>query len=223
MTGLGIKRPARSDSGIKCSLPMPALETPHDTRPILGHVNLMMDSFIANAAPDDLRAVVRTLLATSPHSVTAAFTTSARRRLEKMNAKTLPPSVKLFMKTNDGLSRPTSDLRSVLRRARALYGAGMGFASLELLTEVVKSTIGGRWQEDGETADVLAEIDADITQAIQSSKEEMGGGRVTDLARARTVVSELHTALIRSERDVEAWGSDLPFERAVVSIQYWKF
>jgi len=166
---------------------------------------------------------VRTLLATSPQSVTASFTTSARRRLEKMNTKSLSPSATLFVESADGLSRPTADLFNVLSRARSLYGAGMGFASLSLLTEVVKSTIGARWQEDSETGDVLSAIDADITQAIQSSKEELAGGRVVDLAAARATVSELQTALMHSDRGAEMWGADSPFERAVVSIQYWKF
>ncbi|KZT67170.1 hypothetical protein DAEQUDRAFT_713865 [Daedalea quercina L-15889] len=202
---------------------MPALETIHDARPVLGHVNLMMDSFIANADIDDMRAVVRTFLATSPPSVTAAFHDAARRRLDKMNAKQLSPSTQLFSKSVDGFSHPTPELATVLRRARSLYGAGMGFASLALLTQVVRATLGMRWQEDGDTADILAHIDADITQAIQSSKEESAGGRVTDLSGARATVSELQNALVHTDRDAEMRGCESPFERALVSMQYWKF
>jgi hypothetical protein len=43
----------------------------------------------------------------------------------------------------------------------------MGFASLSILAAVVKATVGLRWEEDGEIADTLAEIDADLGQAIQ--------------------------------------------------------
>ncbi|KZT00476.1 uncharacterized protein LAESUDRAFT_739614 [Laetiporus sulphureus 93-53] len=202
---------------------MPAPETSHETRPVLGHVNLMVDSFIANAELDDMRAVIRTLLATSPPSVTATFTNAARRRLEKMNAKSLSPSTRLFVKSLDGLTRPTPELYSTLGRARALYGAGMGFASLSLLTEVVHATVGAVWDEAGEMADVLAAIDADVTQAIQSAKEEMASGRVTDPGAARAVVGALQDALQRSERDTEIWGGDFAFERGAVSVQYWKF
>ncbi|GBE81302.1 hypothetical protein BKA93DRAFT_815574 [Sparassis latifolia] len=201
---------------------MPAPETRHEARPILGHVNLMLDSFIANATADDLRAVVRTMLATSPPAVTSAFTTAARRHLEKVNARTPPTRVKLFVRLNDGTSRPSAELPHALRRARVLYGAGMGFTSLGVLTGFVRATIGLRWEEDSEIADVLAAIDADITQAIQSSKEEMAAGSVTDIAAARTAVGELHAALIDSSRDVESWNGEFPFERAVASIQYWK-
>ncbi|KAH9945678.1 hypothetical protein B0H21DRAFT_424762 [Amylocystis lapponica] len=201
---------------------MPALEHFHESRPVLGHVNLMLDSFIANAQLDDLRAVVRTTLATSPPSVTLAFTTTARRHLERANARA-PACGKLFMKTAPaGLAVPAPELHGVLSRARTLYGAGMGFASLKLLTQVVRATVGARWDEDGETADRLAAIDADITQAIQSAKEEMAGGRVADGEAARAVVVDLHAALQTSSRDVEEWGGEYPFERAGASVVYWK-
>ncbi|KAH9830825.1 uncharacterized protein C8Q71DRAFT_784750 [Rhodofomes roseus] len=183
----------------------------------------MMDSFIANADIADMRAVVRTLLATSPPDVTAAFHDAARRRLDKMNAKQLSPSTQLFSKSSDGFSHPTPELAAVLRRARSLYGAGMGFASLFLLTQVVRETLGMRWKEDSDTADVLAHLDADVTQAIQSSKEELAGGRVADLSGARATMGDLQNALIHSDRDAEIRGCESPFERALASVQYWKF
>lgn len=170
-----------------------------------------------------MRAVLRTLLATSPPNVTAAFHDAARRRLDKMNAKQLHPATQLFSKSSDGFSHPTPELVSVLRRARSLYGAGMGFASLTLLTQVVRATLGIRWREEGDTADALAHIDADVTQAIQSCKEELAGGRVADLNGARATVNELHNALTHSDRDAEIRGDEAPFERALASVQYWKF
>ena len=45
----------------------------------------------------------------------------------------------------------------------------MGFASLGILDSVVRATIGLRWKEDGEMSDILALVDADISQAIQVS------------------------------------------------------
>ena len=64
---------------------------------------------------------------------------------------------------------PTPQLNDALTRARSLYGAGMGFASFGILASVVRATLGIRWEEDGEMADALAAIDADIGQAIQAS------------------------------------------------------
>lgn len=130
--------------------------------------------------------------------------------------------MKLFIKMSDGSSRPSSELPHILRRARVLYGAGMGFTSLGVLAEVVRSTVGMRWEEDSEMADVLTAIDADMTQAIQSSKEETGAGRVADIAVARAAVGDLQSALVSSSRDVESWGGEFPFDRAAASIQYWK-
>jgi hypothetical protein len=54
-----------------------------------------------------------------------------------------------------------------LMRARLFCGSGMGFASLDLLATIVRATVGARWDEDGEFADILAMIDTDIAQAIQ--------------------------------------------------------
>jgi hypothetical protein len=43
----------------------------------------------------------------------------------------------------------------------------MGFASLGILSSIVKATVGLRWEDDGAMAHVLAVVDADISQAIQ--------------------------------------------------------
>ena len=60
-------------------------------------------------------------------------------------------------------------LHDLLTRARSLYGAGLGFASLAVLSLIVRATIGLRWEDEGDMADILAVIDADIGQAIQVS------------------------------------------------------
>lgn len=129
----------------------------------------------------------------------------------------------LFQTLDDGLAVPTQNLDVILRRSRALYGAGMGFTGLGLLTEVVKSTIGLRWELDGNTTDHLAAIDADISQAIQSSKEELGSGRVLDLNIARSAVRDLAAAVRSSLRDCELWGGEFPFEQALAIVDWWKF
>lgn len=98
----------------------------------------------------------------------------------------------------------------------------MGVASMGILTEVVQATIGQRWDLDGETADILAAVDQDISQAYQSMKEELGGGRVTDLAAARSTVQGLKAAVNESLSDCEAWGGEFPFEQALAITDYWK-
>lgn len=174
--------------------------------------------------PISLRAIIRTTLASCPPSTANTFTAAARKRLMQMHARSRPSnSLLLFQTLDNGLAVPTQSLETILRRSRAFYGAGMGLASLGVLTEVVKSTLGLHWDLDGTTADVLAAVDADISQAIQSSKEELGGGRVSDLSTARLVVRDLTVAVSESLRDCERWGGEFPFERALASVEYWKF
>ncbi|EIW74975.1 hypothetical protein CONPUDRAFT_112910 [Coniophora puteana RWD-64-598 SS2] len=190
----------------------------------LGHVNLMVDTFIANATLEDLRAITRTLLATGSPSLASAFTAAARARLRQTGARRLASSNSLFAPGADGFDPvPTSELHSVLARARSLYGAGMGFASLGVLYSVVSATVGLRWETDGDMADALAVVDADITQAIQSCKEELEGNRVSDMGAAREVVGQMRSAVEESTRDVQGWGGEFPFDRAACSIEYWKF
>ncbi|KAF8956848.1 hypothetical protein BDZ97DRAFT_146393 [Flammula alnicola] len=206
---------------------MPAPETAFrhvDTRPALGHVNLMVDTFIANATPDDLRSIMRNLLATGPPGVAPAFTTAARSRLRQTITKPLPNPYSLFRKqARDTPAAPLPHLHEVLTRARSLYGAGLGFSSLTVLASIVRATVGLRWEDDGDMADILAVIDADIGQAIQSSKEELEESRVVDFASAREAKDGLRGAVNDSVVDVRSWGGEFPFQRASASIEYWKF
>ena len=64
---------------------------------------------------------------------------------------------------------PTELLHDTLANVRSLYGAGMGFCSLAILASIVRATLGLRWEEEGDMADILAVIDVDIGQAIQVS------------------------------------------------------
>ncbi|KAI0665514.1 hypothetical protein C8Q78DRAFT_1064235 [Trametes maxima] len=194
-----------------------------DARPVLGHVNLMVDTFIANANLEDLRAIVRGMLATSPPSTAAAFTAAARQRLVRVNAADLPDTAGIFAaETGDNTALPTQKLDGILVRIRTLYGSGMGFASLKILARVVGATIGLRWEEDSVMEDTLAIIDADISQAIQSAKEEIEGGRVTEMQDAREVIHELRSAINDSQMDVKKWNGAFPFERGAASLEYWR-
>jgi len=206
---------------------MPAPEIPgnlYEARAASGHVNLMVDTLIANVRPDDLRAIMRTLLSTHSPSLATAFTGIARSRLRQVNADLFPPHAILFTKQpSSNLSIPALGLHDVLSRARSLYGAGMGFASLGFLVPVVRATAGRRWHEEGDMADALAMVDADICQAIQSAKEELEGGRVGHMMDAHDAVTDMTDALKDSLADVLTWGGDFPFERAAASLEHWKF
>ncbi|KAJ6514611.1 hypothetical protein DFH09DRAFT_254005 [Mycena vulgaris] len=204
---------------------MPAPETTPrqlNARPVLGHVNLMADTLIANANLDDLRAIVRSMVASATPGIATALTSAARDRLHQTNARCLPGAYNLFTAYGGSIA-PTPQLHDALKRARALYGSGMGFASLGLLAFAVRATVGLRWPHEGDMADVLAVIDADIAQAIQSCKEEIEAGRVAEHTPARKALNELRGAVDASYADVAGWGGEFPFERAASSMEYWKF
>jgi hypothetical protein len=55
---------------------------------------------------------------------------------------------------------------------------------------------------------------------FQSSKEELGDGRVADFGRAREVIGELRSAVADSLADVHSWGGEIPFEQASYSIEF---
>lgn len=43
-----------------------------------------------------------------------------------------------------------------------------------------------------------------------------------DFSSARDVVQDLRRAVNESYSDVEAWGGEFPYERALSSLQCWK-
>ncbi len=172
-----------------------------------------------------LRAIVRSTLATDP-TMTSTFTLAARQRLTQVHSSVRPtyPSHSLFRQREcDGRTVAGSELSSVLVRARSLYGAGLGLDSLRVLASVVRATIGHQWEkEDGNLEMIFAEIDADISQALQSTREELESGRASDKGVARAALGELRNAVEDSQRAVGSWGGVYPFERAAASLEFWK-
>ncbi|KAB5590892.1 hypothetical protein CTheo_5675 [Ceratobasidium theobromae] len=202
---------------------MPAPVSAPRARPVLGHVNLMTDTLIANSTVDDLRAIVRALLATGPPSTASAFSAVARTRLAQSCPKTPPHPSALFAHVAPSADpRPTPALSDLLARARAHFGSGMGLHSLTLLVVIVRATVDLRWADDGPLADTLAVVDADIAQAVQSTKEELLAGRVDDMAHARKAVDDLRTAMREVELVVALWGADFPFERGLANLESLK-
>lgn len=114
---------------------------------------------------------MRNLLAAGPPGVAPAFANAARSRLRHTNAKVLPNPYSIFRRQphNMKFAAPTELLHDTLANVRSLYGAGMGFCSLAILASIVRATLGLRWEEEGDMADILAVIDVDIGQAIQVS------------------------------------------------------
>lgn len=72
----------------------------------------------------------------------------------------------------------------------------MGFASLAILSSIVKATVGLRWEEDGAMADVLAAIDTDISQAMQ-----VGVTQLPRISSTNRMVTELQRGTGRWTRE----------------------
>ena len=98
----------------------------------------------------------------------------------------------------------------------------MGFASLRVLAQAVRASSLVFWSEGSEMDRILAEIDADISQALQSSREEMDSGRMGDITTARGAINDLKSAVKESKLAVDTWGGVCPFERAEASLDFWK-
>lgn len=142
----------------------------------------------------------------------------------------------------------TPHAHELVGRARALFGAGLGLASLQLLTLLIHGTHGLRWSEDGSFVDALAVLDGDIAQAIQSSAEEIAQQAVAQLVSSSTTTSqreaftpyqqqqqvveenwaeegskavyELRSALKACEDEVEGWGGEFPFQRGLANVEW---
>ena len=93
--------------------------------------------------------------------------------------------------------------------------------ALRYLTPAMHQTVGLRWGEEDEMADSLAILDSDMTQAIQSSKEELIREKGA-LHEARAVVKELRLRLSEASASVKLWGGEFPFERTQASLEHWK-
>ena len=168
-----------------------------------------------------MQAVVRALLSSTPLEVTVSFNNAVRTRLMKSaKASEVPEPEIIFINTDSttNIWMPSEQLREVLRRARVLYGAGLGLQSLKILTAVVIGATRPGWVPDDDVEDFLAVIDADICQAIVSSKQEIDAGRAV-----RQVAADVRQALVEALEGCKAAMQEaFPFERAYMDAKGWQ-
>lgn len=110
----------------------------------------------------------------------------------------------------------------------------------------MQGTQGLRWEEDGSFGDALAILDGDISQAIQSSAEEVAQQALAAASGSAVVVmkpspfspstisappegwiedgmravEDLRKALKVCEDEVEAWGGEFPFQRGLANVEW---
>ncbi|KIO23618.1 hypothetical protein M407DRAFT_107936 [Tulasnella calospora MUT 4182] len=209
--------PAAFTSTNAASAPMPQ-------KPLVSHVNMQLDSFLANSNIDDLRAIVRCLLATGPVDTTSAFTKIARSRVSTTAPRRTHPPSAFFAVDSKGSGVPTNALWETITAARILMGVGLGFESLPILVSIVDTARAYKYEPDSDMEDALVVIDADIAQALQSCREQLASGDnlVKHREAARETLDKLRNVLAESRRDIEVWGGEFPFEKGELAIQGWK-
>ncbi|KAL0564534.1 hypothetical protein V5O48_017511, partial [Marasmius crinis-equi] len=149
-------------------MPAPDVSIPaQESRPVVGHVNLMVDTFIANVQEEDLRPIIRGLLSSGLPGIAKTFTEVARGYYLYKREPFELRNEYLFKISDEGELVPTSHYDEALEHARSLYGIGMGLAGLGLLSSMVSATLGVRWCEDDKVFCALVVLDSDIMQAIQ--------------------------------------------------------
>ncbi|KAG7087016.1 hypothetical protein E1B28_012994 [Marasmius oreades] len=197
-------------------MPAPDVSIPTNvTHSVVGHVNLMVDTFLANVDSDEL-------LSSGLPDIAKTFNEIARGYYSSKGEEYKPNYKSLFRRGEEGAVVPTEDFNEGLIHGRSLYGIGMGLAALEVLAFIVSATVGIRWREGDKLYGALVVLDSDITQAIQSCKEEKEAGRIVDQTRMRKVVENLRSVLKESSEEVRSWDGVFPFDKATSSVQYWK-
>jgi len=143
-------------------------------------------------------------------NTTAAFSSLARDHL----VQTSRSQVVQQLFTTSHSPRPTPAFHTLLRRARVLYGCGLGLESISLLARIVTALASLRWEEGGEMEDVLSVVDCDLAAALYNVKDSFGTRLKERNVEARGTLAALDCALSSIAGQVEEWGLDNPFERA---------
>ncbi|KAK7509905.1 uncharacterized protein IWZ02DRAFT_494855 [Phyllosticta citriasiana] len=104
------------------------------------HVNMMIDTVVADLPAEGLRSIIRGQLATNP-AFTSFFIDSAQRYLRDTNKFV----DKAFEYKHDSAATPrplaTAAYGNVLRRIRAMTGSGLVFDALPQIVEILEETL----------------------------------------------------------------------------------
>ena len=187
----------------------------------VAHINLMTDTILLNMPPEGLRSIFRSILVADP-SLTTAFHAQSRKWLEKTRPASMP---QLFTSEASASSKkvvtPSSAFEGTQRRIRAMFGCGLGFESLELLSEIVVQVseldFDGDSEEGERLTDILATIDGDIVQAVTAAgKELLVGNTKRCMNSSETAIQEgLLRTLEEARNKAEAKGLEFMFDRGL--------
>ncbi|KAJ4376335.1 hypothetical protein N0V83_001618 [Neocucurbitaria cava] len=183
----------------------------------MAHVNLMVDTVIANLPEEGLRSVLRAMLAADP-SVTSLFEERTRTYLQKPSTAHTRP----LFNTNGSAPSLTNSFRSTQQRIRAMLGCGMCYESLPLLTAIVSQASHLRLQSASpeELIHALSTVDGDIIQALTAVQKSLltpTGTRPLSHYE-KPVVQALLDSIVHFYESCNAAALDFLFERSLASL-----
>lgn len=190
---------------------------PRTPEPKMAHVNLMVDTVIANLPEEGLRSVLRSMLAANP-SVTSLFEERTRNYLQKQSTAR---TGQLF-NTDSGTQTTTDDFRATQQRIRAMLGCGMCYESVPLLTAIVHQASHLRLQSTSseDLVHALSTVDGDIVQALTAVHKSLltpTGTRALSHDE-KPVVQALLASVVQCYESWAAPARDFLFERSLASL-----
>ncbi|KAK2002617.1 aldo/keto reductase [Colletotrichum falcatum] len=176
------------------------------------HVNMMTDTIITNLPAENLRVIMRSLLAAHP-DITSTFEAETRNYIEDVAVPTAQAQ------------RPANTdivwLKKTQATIRCMLGCGLVSRSIPLMNEVV--TQGVKLLLDPETTkedtlNTLAAIDGDIVQIMTAvEKTLLAASRTHLLDDERTLVGSLHQNLADCKTATDEKSMEYPYGRALFS------
>ncbi|GKT52122.1 aldo-keto reductase YhdN [Colletotrichum spaethianum] len=176
------------------------------------HVNMMTDTIITNLPAENLRVVMRSLLAAHP-DITTTFEAETRNYILDVAlpaAQSQRPS-----KTNIAWLHRTQET------IRCMLGCGLSSQSIPLMTEVVTQGVKLLLDPDTtkeDTLNTLASIDGDIVQIMTAvEKTLLAASRTSLMDDERTLVTSLHESLVECRAITDEKALEYPYGRALFS------
>ncbi|KAK1968054.1 aldo/keto reductase [Colletotrichum sublineola] len=176
------------------------------------HVNMMTDTIITNLPAENLRAIMRSLLAAHP-DITSTFEAETRSYIQDVAV----PAAKGQRPANTDITW----LQNTKATIRCMLGCGLCFQSIPLMNEVV--TQGAKLLLDPDTTkddtlNALAAIDGDIVQIMTAVEKPLLSDSRTDLLDdERTLVASLHQNLVDCRAIADEKSLEYPYGRALFS------
>ncbi|KAE9968110.1 hypothetical protein BLS_006018 [Venturia inaequalis] len=184
----------------------------------MAHVNLMVDTIIANMPSEGLRSVLRSMLAADP-SVTVLFEERTRNYLKK-SALTFSPE-SLFT-AEDNESRTTGNFRAMQQRIRTMLGCGMCYECIPLLTSILSQASHLRLPTTSskDLLHALSTIDGDIVQALTAVQKLLltSTGTRSPSQEEKLVLQSLFNAIVQCYESWNATSRDFIFERSAAAL-----